>query len=886
MQLETGTTLGHYTITAKLGAGGMGEVYRARDSKLERDVAIKVLPADLADDAERLARFEREAKSLAALNHPNIATIFGFETDGEGGTHFLVMELVEGEDLADRIARGPIPVGEAIPLFVQIAEGLEAAHEKGIIHRDLKPANIKVCPDGRVKLLDFGLAKAMDPASATARADANISQSPTMTAAATIRGEIMGTAAYMSPEQARGLAVDKRTDIWAFGVCLFEAISGGRAFEGEDASVSMAKILQGEPPWERLPADSGRGVRRLLQRCLAKEPARRLRDIADARFDLEDIDSDEAHGEDSLTGELAAARRRRPIHPLALLSVAALALAGAFWMGRLSESDVSPATPMFSEIAAPEGWGLSASVGPPALSPDGRYLAFVARHPQEGRQLWLRDLGEPAPRALRGTGRARWPFWSPDSRTIGFLQGAQVKSIDLAGGRPRVLAEATDLDFSGASWGTRGSILVSDHRRLWLLPEEGGDLVELASPSSQDEWFWRPHFLPDGEHYLISHADGVYVTSLSGEEPRRLLPEGANVAFVPSPEGRGQSDGSLVYWSQGAVWSRPFDPGTLEFVGPDRLVVDQVAYESFGGKGVFAASRDRLVVSRSLGLGSSELGWVDRTGAWLSSLTGRGDFFHPRLSDSGTRVAVDKTDVDGDLWIYDLEGSPPIQVTDSPIDESLPVWLEGDQQLVFHGRGDLFMTPATGDLGDPLTIVESANGELIPTDASPDDRYLMYAGPSEHATQQLWLYDLKAETPELWSSGSYRETGARFSPNGNWIVFISNRGGRAKVWVRRLRDGTPQPVSPEGGQSPVWSRDGTEILYYSESGWLVSVTVGDRDGSELELGSPKQLFPVELRPGMELFSFDVSLDSQQFLVNRLVAQEPFTLIQNWNSPAP
>ena len=560
MTLETGSTLGHYEILGSLGAGGMGEVYRARDPQLEREVAIKVLPEAFAESEERLARFEREAKALAALNHPNIATVHGFEADGE--TRFLVMELAPGEDLAERITRGPIPVDEAIPLFIQIAEGLEAAHERGIVHRDLKPANIKVAESGKIKILDFGLAKVVEPRSA-ASGDPRLSQSPTRTAAATMRGEILGTAAYMSPEQAKGQRVDEQTDVWAFGACLFEALTGARAIRGEDAAELTAAILRGEIDWSSLPAATPPPVRTLLRRCLRADPVRRLRHIGDARLELEEALAAPEEPGSSKPTPVGAGRR---LGPMGLALVAGAALASAFFLNAGSRQDAPRAVARSVLSAAPSDplgfWPSGAT--DVAISPDGTRVLYLSVS-EGSNSLYLRPIDELEGKPLLEISGAHGPFFSPDGAWAGFSLEGSLQKASTLGGPPLALCEVET--FVGASWGLDDVIVFADGEGepgLYRVPAEGGPRQALlrTDVESGEKWFSTPEILPGGNAVLFTvgknEGSEIAVLDLRTGDRQVVVSAGSHARYVPS--------GHLVFGLAGNLIAAPFD---LEGLGGD-----------------------------------------------------------------------------------------------------------------------------------------------------------------------------------------------------------------------------------------------------------------------------------------------------------------------------
>jgi hypothetical protein len=597
LALTPGARLGVYDITAPIGEGGMGQVYRATDAKLKRQVAIKVLPPSLAVDADRLARFRREAEVLASLNHPNIAAIYGLEESG--GMTALVMELVEGDDLSQRIARGAIPLDEALPIAKQIVEGLEAAHERGIIHRDLKPANIKVRGDGAVKVLDFGLAKAMDPAGASVAHAAN---SPTLTAHATALGMVIGTAAYMAPEQAKGKAVDRRADIWAFGVVLYEMLAGRSAFAGDTVTDIIAAVVTREPDWTALPAATPASIRRLLARCLEKDPKRRVRDIGDVGFEVDETiarRSSDARPAEPMSGpaRLAGATRAGKLAWTVLWAALGASLAaGLAWSGVWPRARPSESRPLRVSIVHTEG----SEVAAPAISPDGRRVAYRARRADGMPLLWVRDLASGESQSLPGTEDATQPFWSPDSRDVGFFAGAALKRVPAAGGPVRLVTDKVGpWTGYGGTWAADGTIVFSGQAGLFRVPADGGPVTALAKLPSGD-WapFW-PSILPDGRRFLFTaklwtrtaeaSEQGIYLGSLDSPKIERLLPDLSSAVY--------SSPGYLVFAREGTLTAAPFDLAAGRVTGPPIAIGGAVATDAqFYFAGISASADGTLAV--------------------------------------------------------------------------------------------------------------------------------------------------------------------------------------------------------------------------------------------------------------------------------------------------
>ena len=688
MALPPGTRLGPYEITAQIGVGGMGEVYRATDTKLKRQVAIKVLPASVAGDVERLARFQREAEVLASLNHPHIAAIYGLEESD--GVKALVMELVEGPTLADRIAQGAIPIDEALPIAKQIAEALEAAHERGIIHRDLKPANVKVRADGTVKVLDFGLAKAMEvagPATSLRTGGNDFTQSPTITTPAmTQAGMILGTAAYMSPEQAKGRTADTRADIWAFGVVLFEMLAGRRPFEpstgsgsprasstdeGHEIAETLASILKSEPAWQALPRDTPAAIHRLLRRCLQKDRHQRLQHMGDARVEIDD--AQRAPSADAAAGPVRSSRRERLVWASAVFVTATVAAVG-WWAG-----DAAEAPEMRVEINTAGSAGSRSF----AISPDATQIAFTADGPR-GPQLWIRSLDVTAPRPLQGTEGGEYPFWSPDGRSIGFFANNKLKRLEIDGGDPQSLANVVTP--AGGTWNRDGTILYvpRDNGGVYRVQATGGD-PSAVTPHRSPELATRvPHFLPDGRHFLFYVAQGgepagVYIGELGSDAVRRILSADGPALF---------GSDHLWFVREDALFAQRFNPSTQALSGPVIRVANNI------GGGLFAAPFSTSVAGavayrEGAGQSSRQLVWFDRSGKALGTAGEQGGLLsNPSLSRDGRYVVVQRTlQANIDLWVLDLQRNVFNRLTDNPRVDSMPVWSPDGERVVFSSGG-------------------------------------------------------------------------------------------------------------------------------------------------------------------------------------------------------
>jgi serine/threonine protein kinase len=860
MHLAVGTRLGPYDILAQLGAGGMGEVYRARDTRLDRDVAIKILPDVFASDPDRLMRFTREAKTLAALNHPNIAHIHGLEQSpstgsGQGPVHALVMELVEGEDLAQRIARGPIPLDEALPIARQIAEALEAAHEAGIIHRDLKPANIKVRPDGTVKVLDFGLAKAMEPATGL---PPDAEHSPTFTSPALTRmGVILGTAAYMAPEQAKGRVVDRRADVWAFGVVLFEMLTGRRAFEGEDVSDTLATVLKSDPVWERLPADTPPAIRRLLKRCLAKDPKLRLRDCGSALLDIRDAES----GEDRPAADsqpLPARRAQRSVLPRAaivLLSLATLGLAGvSSWALLLRPAAPAPAVQRLSVPLRPGDVLPRGSGDLLALSPDGGTLLYRAQ--RDGVfSIFRRPLDQFASTLVPGTEGTRDVFVSADAQWVGLWDNQVLKKLPASGGVPQMIAQLAG-SLRGIEWRPDGHIVASSNEEggpLVEIPPSGGQPVPLFTPAAGAR-AWYPQTLRAGKTILFTLVSDLRA---SGDLHLLDLASGATTLLLEdATAGRVLPSGHLVFQRDAALWAVPFDLDRLEVRGTPAPVVEGVRVEG-GGAVQYAVSAGGTLAYISTVPGreaARPLVWLTRDGRHVPLPAPPREYIAATLSPDGTRVALGTTTADAklpagaDIWVSEVERGTLTRITSNGRSFD-PVWSPDGRSLVFttveNGRPQLVRRSADGS-GETVVIgtfepeVRTAvagawlrDGSLVVTvgTAAGDDIRVM---PADGSAPGRPLVATPAD-----------EYMPAVSRDGRWLAYVSNETGQSQVYVQPLTNSDGSRVQVPGmGHSPIWSANGTELLFQRGGPptevMRVAVRVGREPGT-LTLGNPEVL---------------------------------------------
>ena len=874
----------------------MGEVYRARDTKLDRDVALKVLPEAFTSDADRLARFEREAKVLASLNHPHIGHIYGLEE--ADGRKALVLELVEGPTLAERIRQGPIPLDEALPIAKQIAEALEAAHEQGIIHRDLKPANVKVKPDGTVKVLDFGLAKAFQPEGD----DPNASQSPTLTARASQMGVILGTAAYMSPEQARGKPVDKRADIWAFGAVLYEMLVGARAFPGDDVSQTLARVIDREPDWDALPAGTPPRLVRVMQRCLRKDPRSRLHDIADARLEIEEPPySSETAGKDIEQSGLA--RRAGPWGIAALMTVlAAVSAFRADWDGHATS-----VTRAHLQIVLPDGLRLAVDTAHPtvALSPDGSRLVFVADDGQ-ARRLYSRHLATSETRALAGTEGAASPFFSPDGAWIGYFSGTGLMKVSSSSGAPVAVHTSTPISVNrGATWTADETVILARS------PNSGLALGSMAGEKQRSiaEWkdltdntlpFSWPDALPDGRGVLFTDdADGRLETA----RVALLAQETGAVTMLGSggTSPRYSATGHILYGRGRSLYAVSFDAQRLETTGAEMKVLDGVMGEGNGSvQYAIGAGGTLAYVSDPRVAAEYELVWMDREGRVQTLLELERPLFGPRLSPDGSQLAI--TIIDGsnlDVWLFDLaRRTLARRLTTDPGEDFGLVWHPDGRQVALGseiGEDQRNPGPGIGWMGDlgappvPVNVSPGPGNHEFPASWSPDGQWLAYVATREGLSRDILLFS----GPDRGEPTTFLETRAdecapMFSPDGRWLAYVSNDTGRYEVYVRPFPGpGDRTLVSSRGGTEPLWAHNGRELFYRRGDRFLVARV--DGSGERFVANEPETLFDdVRLGRwgafGASTAQYDVSLDGARFVMAR--PKNPVTatvidVVLNW-----
>ncbi|MCH7885006.1 MAG: serine/threonine-protein kinase [Planctomycetes bacterium] len=870
MTLSAGTEFGPYKIIAPLGAGGMGEVYRARDAKLDREVAIKVLPDTFARDPERIARFQREAKVLASLNHPSIAAIYGFEESD--GKRFLVLELVEGETLAERLRGGVLPVDEGLEVCKQIAEALEAAHEKGVIHRDLKPGNVMIRPDGSVKVLDFGLAKAFSPIDEVS--PTQIAESPTITAAFTRPGVVLGTAAYMSPEQARGKPLDKRTDIWSFGVVLYECLGGRRPFEGETATDLIAKILERDPDWTGLPGDTPLTVQLLLKRCLQKDRKRRLHDIGDARIEIEEALSEPWVEKATLAGVSRPTRwgLAVPWSITALMVIIVTSFIVRGWMG--STPSVPRLVWRFAIDLPAEAPVVVADTPSVAVSPDGTRLVYVGWR-DGGTQLYLRVIDEFAVTPIPGTEDGTGPFFSPDGKWVGYFdyRAGKLKKVPLRGGGTIDICDAPPSS-RGASWGMDDVIVFTRGITggLYTVSATGGTPQPLATPDFEkgEKSCRLPQILPGGKGVLFtmstsdidSYDDAtIAVVLLETGERKILFKGGSNARYAPT--------GHIVYARAGSLMAVPFDLERLEVTGSPFQILKGVVTSDMYGSAQFSFSGDGTLIYVPGGpeIYYNRLVLVDRKGEVDPLPVAPGIYKAVRFSPDGQRLAIHLQGGNEDVWIYELGRGTMSRLTTAGWDNQSPVWTPDGSRVAFQsnsrGSFDLFWIPA--DRSGPAELLLESEYGLRPLCWSSDGKLLVYTQSQPAGRDDIWVLPVDGEgTPRRLVETQFREAGAALSPDDRWLAYTSNETGQDEVYVQAFPDpGRKWLISTRGGSHPVWGPDAEALELFYRKGNKMMV-VGIQTEPTFSPGAPKPLF--ELEDASFLPPFDISPDGRHFVM--------------------
>jgi Tol biopolymer transport system component len=889
MTMPAGTRLGRYEIRSKLGAGGMGEVYQGRDTQLGRDVAVKVLPTTVSTDPDRLRRFEQEACAASALNHPNILVVH--DIGAHDGTTYVVSELLEGETLRERIAGTPLGQRRAIDYGLQIANGLAAAHEKGIIHRDLKPDNIFITNDGRVKILDFGLAK-------LTQLDGNQSQTDVPTRRVdTDPGVVMGTVGYMSPEQLKGREVDQRSDIFAFGAILYEMLSGRRAFHGESAAETMSAILKEDPPEL---SDTNKTVspalERIVNHCLEKNPEARFHSARDVAFALEALSGSGAVASETTTAQsiVPATSRVRQWLPwvLAVLGLLVAGITAAWTYFDRQRSDAGTIEAMRLIITTPEK---AIIFGVPTISPDGRYVVFRLNTDDHKELLWMRPLGSFEARALVGTDGALHPFWSPDGRSVAFFADGKLKRIDVSGGVPQILCDAPS-NVSGA-WGRDGTIIFSRGvaSGLYRVPATGGTPIQLTTVDAsrnEIEHIW-PYFLPDGRHFLLLVRNAqpenstISVGALDSSESTPLLQAHSSMAYA--------SPGYVLFVRENTLMAQPFDANTLQPKGDAFPAAEQIVRNPTIGRAMFSVSENGVLVFRTGSINSNQLTWFDRSGKLLNVLTPAGYYSAPSLSPDEKKVAISRLDRQtggaADIWSIDLERGTQIRLTTDPASDTFPSWSPDGDRVTFistrNGVTSVYQKPSNGASSEE-PLISSAELKYNPQ-WSPDGQFIIYSQLNPKTNSDLYLLSLsggKKSTSLLQTN--FGEGQARFSPNGRWIAYISNETGQFEVYVESFpATGAKLPISIGGGSQPQWRADGRELYYYALDRKLMAVEVNG-DGPIFKVGEARPLFEIRVAVVDQSFPgngyYAVTRDGKRFLVSSLPEapqRQQINVIVNW-----
>ena len=882
--IANGTKLGRYEVRGLIGAGGMGEVYRAHDPNLVRDVAVKVLPKGLSDNADRLRRFEQEAQSAGTLNHPNILVIH--EIGSHDGAPYIVSELLDGEPLADHIAGAALPQRKAINYAMQLARGLAAAHDKGIVHRDLKPDNIFVTKDGRLKILDFGLAKLV----AAPNNDQPQTDVPTRKLN-TDPGTVMGTMGYMSPEQLRGQPVDHRSDLFSFGAILYEMLAGRRAFSGGSAAETMSAILREDPPdLSTTNRNISPTLERIVAHCLEKNPDERFQSAQDLAFALDAVSSSSsstafAEQIESASSFKKTNREYFAWSTAAVLFLALLAsLAFAYWYFRSVPEDTN--TVRFA-VQLPEGvtFGPDVETHNVSVSQDGTRLTFTAS--TEGqRMLWVRPLNSLSAEALPGTEGALSPFWSPDGRYLAFFAEGKLKKIEASGGSLQTLCNlGAEADAVG-SWGSDGTILYAIEAGIYRVPAAGGTPTLLIGSTKDTIHYWV-NFLPDGRKFLFvkmsekGEGDGIYVGSTDSADMKLVVDEPSRAEYA--------APGYLLYVRNSVLLAQEFDIDELALKGEPFVLVERLPYFDKTAWAEFTVSQSGILVHIS-NIWISRVLWVDRAGREVGQIGTSGEHYAQSLSPDGQKVAVatnDKETGSGDLWLHDVARNTQVRFTIGPTDDSDPVWSPDGRRLAFFscceaGKSSLRIkavdeAPGTGE--SPFQ-----SGFNSPYDWSSDGRFILYSENAPTTQRDIWVLPISGEQPPYaFLQTPFEERGARFSPNGRWVAFVSNESGRDEVYVSRFeKPGEKWRISNGGGRSPRWRRDGRELFYLAADRKIMAVPVSSTTVT-FQAGDPVVLFKAA---SIIEDDYDVAADGQTFLVNSSVAgaqATPFTAVLNWTN---
>ncbi len=887
MALDSGTRLGPYEIVGPLGAGGMGEVYSAQDTRLDRRVAIKILPSHLADDTTFRQRLEREARAVSSLNHPHICTLY--DIGEHEGIDFLVLEYLEGETVAERLKHGPMPPELVLRHAIEISDALDKAHRQGVVHRDLKPANIMLVSTG-AKLLDFGLAKFT--ASGPMGGDSVLTSLPTEAQSLTAAGSILGTFQYMAPEQLEGKEADPRTDLFSLGAVIFEMATGRKAFEGSSQASLIASILERQPPTiSSIQAMTPPALDRVVQTCLEKNPEDRWQTAHDVTLQLRWVA--EAESQAGTPAPVAARRRSREklawsLAGLLLLATIATTIATVYYRGI-----AGTAAPVVrsSILTPPEASLVFAGdfAGPAVISPDGTMLTFVAADAEGSNVLWVRDLGSMEARRFPETEGATFPFWSADSRSIGFFAHSKMMRIDADGGPVLTICDASG--GRGGTWNVDDVIVFTpDYQSgLFQVSASGGTPQQLSEPDdvmyTTHRW---PSFLPDGEHFLytaVNHTapssenDSVFAGSLSGMEPTLVLKASTNAQYA---------SGHLLFMRGTTLLAQPFDLDALELRDKPNPVAEKVQADSTTWRAVFSASSNGVLTYRSgASAGNALIEWLDREGNSAGSLQETGNYGAVGLSPRGSHFLSSERD-SKDLWIHDLARGLRTRFTFDPNLDNSGVWSPDSQEIIFSSTRDgtsyNLYRKATSGAGAVTRLTESDKHQFA-SDWSPDGRHLLYQEIKEFGGQQdFWVLTLSGDAaPEALSSSPFREGSATFSPDGRWIVYNSDESGRSEIYVMPFPvTGGKWQVSVDGGALPRWRGDGEELFFWSSRGILTAVPV-DGSADSFQVGTPVELFPLQL--DLQFNAYDVQADGQRFLVSRPLGDkgDPITLVTNWTA---
>jgi eukaryotic-like serine/threonine-protein kinase len=883
MSLASGTKLGRYEIRSKLGEGGMGEVYRATDQKLNRDVAIKVLPTSLATNSDRLHRFEQEAQAAGTLNHPNILAVY------DVGVHenapYVVTELLEGENFRELLSAGSLPSRKAIDYATQIARGLAAAHEKNIIHRDLKPDNLFITKDERVKILDFGLAKLSQPTTD------EVGQTDIATRKVhTDPGTVMGTVGYMSPEQVRAKSVDHRSDIFSFGTVLYEMLSGRRAFQRDSAIESLNAILKEEPAdFGDADGNISPALERVVLHCLEKNPDRRFQSATDVVFALESLSGVTSHrSQQTLLGSAAlptdrSVKRERWIWATACALLLLLASALAF---KYVFAPVNDKPLVKLALATPENVTFPSNI---TISPNGLLVTFVATDANGKRHLWLRQLDSLKAEPLPATDGANGPFWSPDSHFIAYFSNHKLLKIEISGGRPQTLCDVGE--YGGGTWNRDGVILFGGSEGLYRVSAQGGTPVLATKASAKEEAHRWPYFLPDGRHFVFLGDAGttedhhIRVGTLDSQETEILFGAISRIVYA--------LPGYLLYVNQGALVTVPFNPSTLKVTGEVATIAERIAELGQNHEFDFSASETGTLAYQS-GSYNSQLAWFDRTGKKLSAVGEPAGIVKQTLSPDDKSAAAGLVDADGresDVWIYDFKRGTSSRLTFDPNGDGTPVWSPDGTRVVFgsnrlHTGGiDLFEKAATGT-GEEKLLLQSTDAKVA-TNWSRNGQFLLFEDWGQQAKCAVWLMNMSG-TPEprpILQSTVFNQGQGAFSPDGQFISYTSDESGRNEVYVQRFPVTTDKwPISSGGGSQPVWGADGHELFYLSEDKKMMAVDV--KVGKTFESGMPHQLFEIGPLKDFGGSSYSVTSDGQRFLISSSVEADqssPMKIVLNWTA---